>query len=224
MTQNNKAKAKEILNIIRSKFVDLCGKGHLDKVKNFISSYSSKIIDIDVLNNGLEMACSNNQLDIVKFLLNSKEIPINADINFSEFGIGCVALSSACKNNCLPIVKYLLTSDELKVKANLSLNGNDAIIDACEKGHIEIVKYLLTSFSSNFDMYKVFTSASYYDKRDIVNFLIFDLKIEQSESITYYLNEFKRDDIKELFQKRELHEKLTSEIKSENINKPRIKI
>lgn len=110
--------------------------------KSFYSKY--KNFSQEKLNTAFHEACSNGNLDEVKYLLISPEIKEHADISY----YGDTGLSDACWNGHLEIVKYLLTSPELKEHANLNdhlENDCGALLNACGAGHLEIVKYLLTS-------------------------------------------------------------------------------
>lgn len=97
-------------------------------------------------------ACTDSNFELIKFLLTSKDIPINADIHYSN------AIVNVCMNNNLEIIKYLLTSDELTEKFNVH-NGHD---------------YL-------------FRIAHLHQKMDILDYLIFDFKIKETQLIKMYI-------------------------------------
>jgi ankyrin repeat protein len=112
------------------------------KNESFYSKYKSSTQK--QLNSAFCQACSNGNLDEVKYLLTSPELKEHAEIHYYEDD----ALAEACWNGHLEIVKYLLTSPDLKEHSNLNDHENnncDGLLNACGAGHLEIVKYLLTS-------------------------------------------------------------------------------
>ncbi len=96
---------------------------------------------IDMLNHYFLKAAEDGELDKVKYLLTSTELPINVDISHKDHN----ALRNACKSGHLEIVKYLLTSPELTSHSDIHFDNDAPFILACYSGNIELVKYLLIS-------------------------------------------------------------------------------
>jgi hypothetical protein len=96
------------------------------------------------LNQKFLNACQYRHMEVVRYLLTSKELKTNAEIN-TENGH---ALQLACEGGDLNIVKYLINSPELKEHIVINNNIDEGFLGACmipgKKG-LELVKYLLTS-------------------------------------------------------------------------------
>lgn len=88
-------------------------------------------------------ACKSSNMNLVKYLLTSKELYINADIQAEN----SIALWLAVEQQNLDLVSYLLSSRELSKHVKIRSLSNDVFILACEKANLEIIKYLLTSKS-----------------------------------------------------------------------------
>jgi hypothetical protein len=97
-------------------------------------------------------ACENCDFELIKFLLTSKDIPINADIHYSN------AVLNICMNNKLEILKYLLTSDDLTEKLNVHHSYD----------------YLFRVAHTN-------------QKNDVLEYLIFDFEIKETDLIKIYI-------------------------------------
>ena len=138
--------------------------------------------------------------------------------------------TNACKNDDLDIVKYLLTSLELAEHADIHAENDRGFIWACENGHLDVVKYLLTSpeLTEHVDIHaendEGFRIACYEGRLEVVKCLIIDMNIEKTTQIEKYLNEDKDNKYVqqaiELFNTRELHQKLNENIKD---NKEKVK-
>jgi ankyrin repeat protein len=87
----------------------------------------------------LTNACSGGDLDLVKHLLTSPDLPKHADINFRDD----LPLEYACSKGQLEIVKYLLTSPELKTHANIHGINDRPIREAIDNEEIAIVEFLV---------------------------------------------------------------------------------
>jgi len=95
----------------------------------------------DDLDYCLSNACIRGHLELVKYLLTTKELGLNADINSEKDA----AFRIACQKGHLDIIKYLLTSPELVKHSNISAKDNEGLQWAACHGHFEVVKYLMTS-------------------------------------------------------------------------------
>ena len=111
---------------------------------------------------------------------------------------------------------------------------NDQFIDACENGHLEIVKYLLTSAeltehaNIHAKNHEGFICACRYGSLEVIKYLIIDMNIEKTTQIEKYLNENKDNDnvqqAIELFNTRDLYDKLNENIKDNKETVKKMKI
>jgi len=98
-------------------------------------------------------------------------------------------LRLACKHNHLNIVKYLLDAPDLKEHANIHAKGDEAFKNAYTANHL-----------------------------DIINYLIIDYKIPRTKEIEELLSSIPKEDIKQLFDKRDLNQILENELDSDKID------
>lgn len=147
----------------------------------------------------------------------------------------------ACQKGKLKLVKYLLTSSDLKYHANVRFNKylnrfnnrlhDDAgFTEACFYGHFEVVKFLLTAHELKEypDIHARndtgFISALFNRRLDILQFLIFDMNIEKTEHIEKYLKENPNKQVENMFQKRDLNNKLEEELYCDRLNDKKMKV
>jgi hypothetical protein len=107
---------------------------------NFIEQYK------DASNEDLDMffmlACSNNNLEAVKYLLTSPELMYHPSLTADN-----EPLRIACNSNFPEMVKYFLSSPNLKEHANIYENEQQAFKDACNGGSTEVLQYLIFEYN-----------------------------------------------------------------------------
>lgn len=210
----------------------------LKKIKNFFIHQPS-YIDINYKDkdekNALIFACANGHLDVVKYLLTSKDLIEHANINQTDKYDNNV-LIYACAYGYLDIVKYLLTSKDLIEHVNIahcSKTGDNCLIKAAEEGHLEIVEYLLTSkdlkeypnlYHKNQVHWDVFFCACKNDRINIAQYLLLEHHYKVDDKIINWLNLWQKTEILEIIKIRDLHNKLNSNVPENNkmINKRKI--
>jgi len=161
-------------------------------------------------------ACINGDLDKVKYLLISPDLKKHADIHEgSDAGF-----QWACNNGHLEVVKYLLTSTDLKKHADIHSDSDLGFRWACENGRLEVVKYLLTSpelkehadIHANNDQALIW--ACQEGHLEVVKFHVFDMNLELSMETRKNINSLNnKDEIFNLFDKREFEKKLQNSLK-----------
>lgn len=93
------------------------------------------------LDHALVSYCAKGDLDVVEYLLTSKELITTADIYTSNN----YPLKIACEAGRLDIVKYLLTSKDIESHADISADNDMPLYYAVTENHIDIVQYLCES-------------------------------------------------------------------------------
>ena len=133
------------------------------------------------INNRYVEACEKGDLEVVRYLLTSKNLKNKAEID-SPSDYGDIGLTSACRYGHLDIVRYLLTSSELKIHADINRQEECALKYACVFGQLEIVQYLLISpelrYHANMHYENVFSE----------NALIYAFKKGHINIVKYLLN------------------------------------
>ena len=189
-----------------------------------------KKLNKEELNEQFIDVCENGQLEVVQYLLTSAELKEHAEIHARSY----LGFRIACRCGHLEVVQYLLTSPELNEHADIHASNNLGFIWACENGHLEVVKYLLTSaeLTEHVDIHasndEGFICACRYGRLEVIKYLIIDMNIEKTIHIETYLNENKDNEnvqqAIELFNTRELHQKLNENIKDNKEKVRKIKI
>lgn len=118
-------------------FLLSCQYNYLDIVDYFISINMS-VNNVDFLNNNaLIIACYEENLEIIKYLIENTNINIDHKNNF-----GNNVLLVACYENYIEIVKYLL--EETKININTINNlGNNILMMSCLNNNLELLLYLI---------------------------------------------------------------------------------
>lgn len=151
--------------------------------------------------NILEFAIFFEQYNILKYLIESKNINLNNSHeylihieskrnNIKNFKYLCsilpytqdtlnMSLLYSTSGDNIEIVKYLLTSKELKLNANIHFRSDKCLKNAIDNGKLNIVKYLLTS-DDLLDKPSLF-SISFHGNSDLRNDIIHKIKIYTNE-------------------------------------------
>jgi ankyrin repeat protein len=203
-----------------------CGKGDFEVIQYLLFSPElEKHAQLDyVKNKGLSFASRNGHINIIRyFLLEQKIVDIDIHARQDEM------LYSAVEGGQLGVIQYLLKSPELKEHANLK--NNEYIVKAAFlSGHLNIVKYFLNDLKNeiDFDTNNLFMIAYSKGHNDILEYLIFEAKIEMSVSIKTHLD-YRSDTfskrIEAMFAKRDEYTALNQElIKNKEPNKKSFKL
>lgn len=134
------------------------------------------------------------------------------------------SLINACMKNYLGVVKYLLTSPELKKNADIHVKNDGPLRTACTNFNWEIVKYLLVSpelkehANIHVESDIIFKRSVIIKDSILIEFFIFECRIEQTKYIKDFLIEFNEKDIITMFEKRELQKKLQKDLNNDRIS------
>lgn len=214
------------LNAIDTKLFKSIGRrGYIQLISYFLNKIEDREDYQDLVNYAFRSACETGQLETIKFLLNSKELKTNAQINSlsNDKQDSFSGLTKACQQNHLEVVRYLLESTELITHANLQERNYVCFQVASRRGHTNIVKYFLNESTLN-DHEKFawliedgfFISARGRNSEELLNFFIFEYQIPLTQNIKDFINDFRLLSVERLFATRELEKNLKSNLAQKN--------
>lgn len=113
-------------------YLNACFGGDVEKISMILDETPEIVREAPL---GIENACQENRLDVVKLLLSKGKMNITAE--------GSSAILAASHQGHVELTKFLLT-----IGADASVFNNSAIVLASKNGHSEVVK-LLTEHGAN---------------------------------------------------------------------------
>lgn len=118
--------------------------GNIELLKYLLENYKHDISEKGMkhsLNICLRAASCEGQIDLVKFLLLSHEIPTNAQLPDDNY----YAYQVACQKGHIDLVKYYLNNTDLKYRPKASTYNHHGPRTAAWNNHFELLEYFLTS-------------------------------------------------------------------------------
>lgn len=137
-------------------FLKSCYDGDINGVKD------TSQVDVMVYYKGLERACDGGKFDIVKYLIEGK------NLRAMKLDVTCNALFLAAKNGHIDIVKYMHEK---------GVPLHEGFGYACESGNIELIKYFVDN--NEFDSYE-FLVACEKNNIELVEFFLDNCDEEMS--------------------------------------------
>ena len=194
--------------------------GQIEVVKYFLEDIQNEYPNI-VFN----VSCQYGQLEILEYLFHTSEFKSDKR-NLSLLG-SSIAASKGHTN----LLKYFLTFSEFIDSGEIKKYKYDELfVTGCEKGHVNVIDYLLDNedFLRNVNIsdmaYWGFYKACENNQMNILQYFIFEKNMEFNQHIKDYLTEKNRNDIKALFNKRELSKQLTSDLPNNQTISKKIKL
>lgn len=170
-------------NRMEEEYILSCSNGDIKQLKNIlnnINAYKFDIhFDIHIDNEkALKIACENNRLNIIKYLIEFGELNNNKfDIHSNDDEL----IKIACKYNYCDIIKYLVEySNKYNTPFNLHDLSNDILRSTCENDNIEILKYLIehieteTNFNYVDMYYYIFGFATVFGSLKIIKYILYN--------------------------------------------------
>lgn len=212
---------------INQAFLNACKYKNLETVRYLLTTQELNFnADINLQNgHALQLACEGGELAIVEYLINSPELKKHIIIN-DNIDEGFLEACMHGGKKGMELVKYLLTSPKLTKHADINIDNGQGFIIACNKGNLELVKYLTSSSDlkehinphTKDDLcFRLALQNLVTEEKgslEILNYLIFDLKIEKTEKIKTALitNHNLFDNIKKAFDIRDFKQELNTEL------------
>lgn len=196
-------KSREEINDI---FNMACESGELYNIRNVIKKYTGYI---NLENNdgyGFKKACENGHVNVIDYLINTKEVVKNIQLDFQEN----IGFYIACENGQIDILKYYFNRQEYQCKKGLI---NHLFIKSCEKNNLDmyiVLKYfnLLEKINPEWNKYKGFKIACEKENTLIMNDMIFTKNMTLTEPLKQWLNEENYIRVLNMFNKRDMYNSL----------------
>lgn len=180
-------------------------------------------LSAEAINKDLVTLCMYGDLRSIKKMFLTPSIKEKIDFNYQDG----TPLRQACHYGHLEVVKFLLNDCAL-INDCIYDAIDQALINACFQNHIEVVKYLLTSpdLKKHADIYaeecKAFVTTYLEDRKEIIEYLIFDYDITLNETIENLIQSEPK--IKKMFEVRQLNKKMNNFLKNKSQHIPKGKI
>lgn len=162
---------------LNNELFDTVRKGNLDRVKDLIEKGADINSSDNDGNTPVHLAAKEGNLDVVKYLIEVKEVDLNAKDNN-----GNTPLHLATGEGRLDVVKYLI--DEKKADFNVKNDdGWTPLHCAAEKGKLDVVKCLIDEKKADFNVKDNYGqtplhAAAYWGNLDVVKYLIDEKKVD----------------------------------------------
>jgi len=157
----------------------ICSNGDYEILELFFDNikYTNKL-DIHCNNEySLKIACKNNDLQTVKYLIEYGENNNNRfDIHVNNDEI----MKNLCESNYFDIIKYLI---EFGYKCNkpflFNIENDNIIYYACKSNSLELIKYLIEYVPFDTIIYnEIFINACRYSCVEIIEYLLYSDKLK----------------------------------------------
>lgn len=160
--------------------------GDLKSIDELLSQKKFRINPIPV-EDIFQNAFAGGHLDIIKYLLNSPHAKEFHNVALdNHFRLGCMC-------NKRDFVETILNSEEITKRIRYKNVESLALIGAVQKFNFDVVEFLISSptFKDKLDIHAyddiVFKNIFQRGSNDMLNYLIFDMNLSLTPSITYYL-------------------------------------
>lgn len=159
--------------------------------------------------------CEVGDLNSIKKIIESRKFKGSFPSSGHMFSI-------ACRNGHLPIVEYMLLPENNNVFAGIYSDKSKAIQVACTNKHLDVTKYLINhqTFKDYINIHiehdSIFKKSCINEDIEILRFLIFELKINKTEEIEKFIDNFPNLQGVKMMQTRDNYENLTKELNTDN--------
>lgn len=177
------------------------------------------------INEGSLIACEKGSVEVLDYLLNSKEIKLNAKIDSDAM------FYRACSKNQVNILEYLFKHPKVEQDRDFGIRSGELLQSACAYSDLNTIKFIFNypEFKDKINIHvkdDILLETLIIDNRiDVIKYFIFDLNIEKTEDIKKLLRTTTTNEVEKMFQARELKGELKTELKSNvSSNSKRTKI
>lgn len=215
-----------------SEFMVLCQEGNLGAIKDLLRDYPET--DIFVGNNhGLIQAVKRNHIEVVDYLLNKTELANSPNI-YNEQGAYLVACDNGNNTLIEKLFSHWLTHKNLqKIHPYIWEYGfSSAYVHANEfTMRFFLENPIMTPYINiHLEEDNCFITLYQLERKDLLKMLIIDFSLEKTQAITDFLNnpnrvknqfghlyKIDKEELKDLFEKRDFNNQLNSNLPEKNI-------
>lgn len=186
-----------------------CENGDVSTIRRIIKDHPG-YIDIESNDGyGFKKACEKGHVNIIDYLIKTKEVVKNIEIDYQEN----IGFFTACHYGQSEIIKYYFNDKSYQIKKGLI---NTVFIKSCEDYNLEMYKILkeydlLKHINPEWNQYQGFKSACKNEITEITYEIIFNLNLPLSDKLNQWLKEEKYERIINMFKKREMYKHLNNE-------------
>jgi len=196
----------DLREVLNQKFNKACEQGEVYSLRQIIKEYPGYI---NMENNdgyGFKKACEKGFVNIIDYLIKTKEVANNINLDFQEN----IGFFIACDYGRIEVLDYYFSHQEYKKMTGLI---NKVFITSCEKNNIKLYQLLkntglLSKINPKWNKWYGFKLACKNEMTEIINDIIFELNMPLDEEIKEWLKEEKYERVINIFKKRDLYNQL----------------
>lgn len=196
----------DLREVLNQKFNKACEQGEVYSLRQILKEYPGYI---NMENNdgyGFKKACEKGFVNIIDYLIKTKEVANNINLDFQEN----IGFFIACDYGRIEVLDYYFSHQEYKKMTGLI---NKVFITSCEKNNIKLYQLLkntglLSKINPKWNKWYGFKLACKNEMTEIINDIIFELNMPLDEEIKEWLKEEKYERVINIFKKRDLYNQL----------------
>lgn len=152
---------------------------------------------------GFKKACEKGYVNIIDYLIKTKEVVKNIELDFQEN----IGFFIACENEKPEVIKYYFSHKEYQSKKGLI---NTVFINSCENSNLEMYKILkdfdlLSKVNPEWNKYQGFKNACKNEMTEVINDIIFKLNLPLTDDLKEWLKNEKYERVINIFKKRDMY-------------------
>lgn len=191
---------------INQQFNKACEEGELSSLRQLLKE-NPGVINIE--NNdgyGFKKACEKGFVNVIDYLIKTEEVTKNIQLDFQENS----GFFIACEYERTEIIDYYFNHNEYKKMIGLI---NKVYITSCEKNNIHLYQLLkkqglIVKVNPEWNKCYGFKLACKKEMTEIINDIIFELKMPLKEELKIWLKEEKYERVINIFKKRDIYDQL----------------
>lgn len=197
---------EDIRENLNKKFNKACEEGEVYTIRQILKEYPGYI---NLENNdgyGFKKACEKGFVNIIDYLIKTKEVAKNIELDFQEN----IGFFIACENERIEVLDYYFSHQEYKKMAGLI---NKVFITSCEKNNIKLYQFLkniglLNKINPKWNKWYGFKLACKNEMNEIINDTIFELNMPLEEDLKEWLKQERYERVINIFKKRDIYKQL----------------